>query len=114
MVPSFQHFSRKFTFILLSFFSLTACNPLIHTSTHTGVTAKSTPGKARTGANGLNTTTNTAAAKPIHKALSEKGWVSQLKPTAHNYHLKNLQNASVAAVEVSICCYFVYCTDIDF
>jgi len=68
-----------------------------------GVTAKSTPGKARTGAAaGLNTTANTAHSthKPIHKALSEKGWVSQLKPTAHNYHLKNLQNASVAAVEV--------------
>jgi hypothetical protein len=44
----------------------------------------------------------------INKALAEKGWVSQLKPTAHNYHLKNLQTASEAATEVSLLLH-LYC-----
>lgn len=65
----------------------------------TGITAKSTPGKSfKNGTTTLNSTSKADQQK--NKALSEKGWVSQLKPTAHNYHLKNLQNASVAAVEV--------------
>jgi hypothetical protein len=55
-----------------------------------GVTATIKPGT-------LGKTTKPA----INKALAEKGWVSQLKPTAHNYHLKNLQTASEAATEVS-------------
>lgn len=55
----------------------------------TGVTATIKPGAL-------------SKTKPaINKALAEKGWVSQLKPTAHNYHLKNLQTASEAATEVS-------------
>lgn len=66
-----------------------------------GITAKSTPGKSLKNGTTLNSTSK--ANQQHHKALSEKGWVSQLKPTAHNYHLKNLQNASVAAVEVRVC-----------
>ena len=50
---------------------------------------------------GANSTAGASVKAPINKAVAEKGWVSQLKPTAHNYHLKNLQSASEAATEVN-------------
>ena len=82
--------------------------------THRGVTktvvsgGPDSPGPSSP-AKGKNSNKNTTLkgttpgkSKPaINKALAEKGWVNQFKPTAHNYHLKNLQSASQAATEVS-------------
>jgi hypothetical protein len=52
------------------------------------------------GKSALNKTNLGSATKPpINKELASKSWVSQVKPSAHNYHLRNLQAMSEAATE---------------